>query len=61
MIVDGYGRVIENLEPIGEAQWVAETISRGHTTTDYERYGLTWFWVTLCVALAYMVFTVRAQ
>jgi len=55
MLIDAHGRVVDSLDSIGTAGWIARTVSLSGTTTAYQRFGMWWLVLLSAAALTDLV------
>ncbi|MGE5131102.1 MAG: apolipoprotein N-acyltransferase [Sphingomonadaceae bacterium] len=60
--VDAYGRVGTQVGPIGVAGWAIAAVPVAYARTPYERFGLSWLWLTaVAVLLQFVAVSIRSS
>ncbi len=59
LFIDGHGRIIESLEPIGASRWAVRAIPLAASTTFYGHFGLLWLWLASAAFLIWVASALR--
>ena len=60
-VIDDHGRINYSFGQIGSSGWTVRTLSLGHTTTVYERFGMLWLALASLVATVQIVLRLKQE